>query len=71
MLRTLRILIVLCIALLVLTAIGTLVFTVLGWFKYAIICALGAIILFAVTLVLARDIRINSIIEENEFPDQE
>lgn len=70
MLHTLRILIVLSTILLVLSLFGTLAFIILGYLKYAIICGISAIILFAITMVLARDIRINRIIEENEFLDE-
>ena len=52
MLHTLRILIVLSTILLVLSLFGTLAFIILGHLKYAIICGISAIILFAIVLTI-------------------
>lgn len=71
MLQSFKIILVISYVFLALSVVGILLSGIFGELRWMGVCAIAAVVLFAITLVLAKNLRIQRMMVEEEYPGEE
>ena len=71
MLRSFKIILAISYVFLALSVAGIFLSGIFGELRWMGVCAVAAVVLLAITLVLAKNLRIQRMMVEEEYPDEE